>query len=372
VWGEDAERARPTECCTGESVEPVGIDHKRKSGVRKEALDETCELRVAAQARPDGDDIPLARVIREGLRHQFRRQRGDRGPFGFLRGDSDEARAGLERGEPAHRRRATFAAGAADHKDVAIITFVGIAPAGREQARELSRFNQVEVEGRVLIEPVSGGANLRDDEFARAVAGGREHLFHFGRGESDRGFGVDAFAVLVQAGRHVNADDPGARETRVDLVDPFEGASARRSGQPGAQQGVHNEGSRARAGLNGSRGGDAREFEQPVVGEGVARELRGVVGKDHIEGSGFEPERNLPGDGESVTAVVALPADDHDPLAGERVEPPLKKLDHAGGRGFHEQETGNSSRNGALVEVAHLGRGENFHSFLATTRVMSS
>ena len=69
----------------------------------------------------------------------------------------------------------------------------------------------------------------------------------------------------------------------------------------------------------------------------------------------------MPGDGESVAAVIAPSAQHHDALAAERRKLLDQQFNDTLGGILHQNNAGNAKFDGAAIHLAHLGGSEDFH-----------
>ncbi len=109
-----------------------------------------------------------------------------------------------------------------------------------------------------------------------------------------------------------------------------------------------------------------------VIQACITAQILRIGEQHHGEPALREARMDLPRDHHPVAAVVALAAQHQDALRLQRGKPFGQKFHHAKAGILHQDDAGDAHFDGAPIDLAHLGRGENFHMRLTTTIVMSS
>ena len=180
-------------------------------------------------------------------------------------------------------------------------------------------------------------------------------------GTGDGGAGVAG--IGGHAAGEIDGADFGAGEGEGEFDDEFGGAAAGVAIDAGAEQRVDDEG--GAAGFVGDLvvdGFKAAGAEHLEVGGGVATEFGGFGGEDDIERGEAVADVKETGDGETVTAVVAFAAEDEHALFAERGALAFEDFDDAVGGVLHEDEAGDAGFDGAAIDLAHFGGGEDLHA----------
>jgi hypothetical protein len=92
----------------------------------------------------------------------------------------------------------------------------------------------------------------------------------------------------------------------------------------------------------------------------IASEFGGIGHQDYVQVRWMETGVELPRDGETVAAVIALAANDYDPLLAERRESGGEEFHAPVRRIFHQNDSRYAGFDGGAVDSTHLSGRQNF------------
>ena len=281
-------------------------------------------------------------------------------------GGGGEARitaAGFQERQGGQVRGAVITARSGDEQRIAERALVALRVARRQRQGGIDRHLQT---GRLDHGRRKGEG--RDVQPAAVPKAGPQQVAALGQAEGDGEIGPYRGAhhragVAVHAGGHVEAEHGLA--AAVDPLDDFTLQTRHRTGQPRAQQGIHNDVA------GGEISGQMIDFLErfnldrqagenlPVLKSCPAQAIL-VTDHDHLQCSlgSMQASRHH----EAVATVVANAADDDKTLPGQ---PDLTAKHHAGGLAgvLHEQRLGNAEvLNGLAVQRPHLCNTADFHT----------
>ena len=202
-------------------------------------------------------------------------------------------------------------------------------------------------------------------------------MSQFGRGESDGVIGARKFAngvarIAGHTGGDIHGDHLRQRKADIDLANAFQHPAGGRPGDAGTEQRVDQKGSGARLGGNLLQDGATADRQHLVISRGVALQIVGRGEQHHVQFLRMEPRLQLPRDRHAIAAVIALAAQHHHALFGDRLEPGGQKLGHTMRGILHQDNAGNPLLDGLAIHLAHFRRCESLHNLRATTIVISS
>ena len=283
----------------------------------------------------------------------------------------DQPGAGAQASRGGHHRRTALAEGTGHHQQVAEGALVAICRARRQQRTGLAGVDQ-----QAVVRSRNGDAARHADRYGNHLTGipgaGIAVQTDLRQGEG-HGQGGPYRAAGHPPGTGVDAGGKIDGDHRRGLpIEPVDGRGQVACGGPGAagaEQGVHIEAaavSRAEGGqqaplLRGHGNHAATRFENLQHGRSITAQS-GPFGKQH---GGHLPAgiAQVPGDHQTVAAVVAAPAQDQHRPRQECGKAGLNRLGRTAPGVFHQHHAGETDLgNGAAVEFLHGGSRQDFHA----------
>src|SRR3989475_6500179 len=256
---------------------------------------------------------------------------------------------------------------------VAEVPLMSVERPGSRDPPEFFRTRQIQEKARVFLQRLGWRADGFHDPFSRPLAGRRENVRTLGGSEGYRGVCANRLAdKLARVGgnpcRQINRHNLRARERTIEVANNSQQESLQGLAEPSPENGVDEQ---RRIGQGAFDAAPLRlmgyDIERPQtrkpfeVGRCVAPQ-RGRVGEQddaRLKGPLTEQARY----DQAIAPVVPAPAQDQNPVLGERREALLQKLDHASAAVLHQRQARHSVTLGRqAVDSLHLRSSQDLHS----------